>query len=472
MRSDQSAQIASVDMSGKLDVLKTLTWRDSTQAPSLSPDGRFLAYHNVTDRQSPPDLYILATDGSREQRIEHPARDSQPLFLPDGSGVVFESDRRGILDLWFQAVADGRPSGQPRLVWRGASPFGTAERFADNGSLFYFFATNDYGTYTVPENPATGSVGELTRVAPKLNEPNGAAAFSPDGRYLAHFRGFGSTRIVIRELATGTGARNPVRSTVGSWSCEHPLVYEAIPSLRRAYAEAICGLSRQRERRIRRAPAHCPGRQLSPAMRRRMEKKSSTSPWTPFSAGSSLVRRSLASGRETTIAEFEGPVVALAGSSDGKHLAVIAVDPKGSMAHLVTMSVSGGNKSADLMTSRALLGGTRWYSVLNDVVWMPGGDRLLVFRGDDGDLNAFLRTSPGLPTQFRIGIWEVPLTGDAPRQFGFLPLPKVQGTFLRGKKLHHASRREALAFQSHEGFVEQTWAMDNLFQFIKAGGGW
>jgi hypothetical protein len=29
-----------------------------------------------------------------------------------------------------------------------------------------------------------------------------------------------------------------------------------------------------------------------------------------------------------------------------------------------------------------------------------------------------------------------------------------------------------LAFQSHEGTVQQTWAIDNLFQFIKAGGGW
>jgi hypothetical protein len=24
---------------------------------------------------------------------------------------------------------------------------------------------------------------------------------------------------------------------------------------------------------------------------------------------------------------------------------------------------------------------------------------------------------------------------------------------------------------SHEGFVSQTWAIDNLFQFIEAGGG-
>jgi hypothetical protein len=29
-----------------------------------------------------------------------------------------------------------------------------------------------------------------------------------------------------------------------------------------------------------------------------------------------------------------------------------------------------------------------------------------------------------------------------------------------------------LAFQKSEGIVQQTWAIDNLLQFIKAGGGW
>src|SRR5688572_18043884 len=135
MRPDRSAQIVSVDMNGKMQVLKTLTWRDITQPPSLSPDGKFFAFHDVTDRQSPPDIYILATDGSREHRIEHPSDDNKPMFLPDGSGFVFESNRRGVRDLWFQGVRDGRPTGEPRLVWRQVGPFGQLERFTDTGSL-------------------------------------------------------------------------------------------------------------------------------------------------------------------------------------------------------------------------------------------------------------------------------------------------------------------------------------------------
>jgi hypothetical protein len=66
----------------------------------------------------------------------------------------------------------------------------------------------------------------------------------------------------------------------------------------------------------------------------------------------------------------------------------------------------------------------------------------------------------------------VPLAGAAPRQLGSLPLPKVNGAFLGARSFSMHPDGKLIAFQSHEGFVEQTWAIDNLFQFIKAGGGW
>jgi hypothetical protein len=461
MRSDQSAQIASVDSSGKLEVLKTLAWRNHTQAPSLSPDGRFLAYHDTTNRQTPPDVYILATDGSREQRVEHPADDSKPMFLPDGSGIAFVSDRRGVQDLWFQAVTDGRPSGEPRLVMRGAA-FGTAERFADTGSLFYFFATNDFGTYTVPVNPATGSVGELTRVAPKLNESNGAAAFSPEGRYLAHFRA-GAARVVIRELATGMEREIPFEAPLGrgsagiNWCSGDTLIatgyvggyvayrvnvkdssVERLPITPRPYPAPLCVAGGAEIIYIPSTPAD----------------------------GTSLVRRSLASGREITL--LEGPVTALAISPDGKRLAVVRVDATANIARLITMSAAGGEVSADLRTSPVLRVGPRFYSSLGNVVWMPSGDRLLVF---EDELPANPIAANTLPTQLSMDIWEVPLTGAVARRLGPLPLPKVKGSFLGVNSFSMHPDGKLIAFQSHEGFVEQTWAIDNLAQFIKAGNG-
>jgi Tol biopolymer transport system component len=461
LRSDQSAQIASVDMAGKLEVLKTLTWRDHTQSPSLSPDGRFVAYHDATSRQTRPDLYILAADGSREQRIEHPADDSKPMFLPDGSGLAFVSDRRGVTDLWFQPVTDGRPSGQPRLVVRGPLPIGTVERFSDSGSLFYFFATSDYGTYTVPLNAATGSVGEFTRVAPKFNESNAGAAFSPDGKYLAHFRA-GAARVVILDLITGAEREIPFGALLGrgsagiNWCTADTLIATGYVGGYAAYRVNIKDSSAER---LPIAPIPYPAPVCVAGGEEIIYVPSGSA------GGTSIVRRSLASGRESIL--LEGPVTSLALSPDGKRLAVVTVDPKANVARLITMSAAGGEVSADLRTSPALRVGTRFYSGLGNVVWVPTGDRLLVFHVQAGNFSA-----DQLPTQWPIEIWEVPLTGAASRKLGLLPLPRVTGTFYGVGSFSMHPDGKLVAFQSHEGFLEQTWAIDNLAQFIKAGGGW
>jgi hypothetical protein len=69
-------------------------------------------------------------------------------------------------------------------------------------------------------------------------------------------------------------------------------------------------------------------------------------------------------------------------------------------------------------------------------------------------------------------LWEVPLTGASPRKLGLVPLPKVNGLFYGATSFTVHPDGKHLAFQSHEGLVQQTWAIDNLAQFIKAGGGW
>ena len=57
----------------------------------------------------------------------------------------------------------------------------------------------------------------------------------------------------------------------------------------------------------------------------------------------------------------------------------------------------------------------------------------------------------------------------APRKLGVLPLRKVEGNYFAGIgsfTIHPDGKQ--LAFHSHEGYLEQTWAIDNLVPFIKA----
>jgi hypothetical protein len=456
-RKDSSAQIVSVDLTGKLEVLKTLPWRDHSQLPSLSPDGRFVTYHDTPDRQAPPDIFILATDGSREHRLEHPADDSKSMFAPDGSGIVFESSRRGPRDIWFQAVTDGRPAGQPRLVMRNLG-FGQAEIFADNGSLYYYFAANDWGTYTVSLdlNRSAGSVGQPTRVVPVANETNSGAAFSPDRRYLAHFRA-NAARLVIRDLTNGGEREIPFGAQLSSgyaladW-CSTSDALIATGYLNQggpvAYRVSV------KDSSVERLP-------LSPDLAALCVGNGQEVIYVPSATRDSIVRRSLISGRETTI--FKGPIRALARSLDGTRLAVVTFDANAGAGQLVTMSATGGDISAALMQAGTGQGPGRRLPLLQDVVWMPGGDRLLVNVFEEG--NGFGEQAPR-PSW----LWEVPLTGGAPRKLGPLSLPFTTAGGRNSFSMHPNGTQ--LAFQRNDGFVQQTWAIDNLLQFIKSGGGW
>jgi tetratricopeptide (TPR) repeat protein len=456
-RKDLSAQIVSVDLAGKLEVLKTLAWRDHSQLPSLSPDGRFITYHDTPDRQAPPDIFILATDGSREQRLEHPADDSKSMFAPDGSGIVFESSRRGPRDIWFQAVTDGRAAGQPRLVMRNLG-FGQAELFSDSGSLYYYFATNDWGTYTVAldVNASAGSVAQPARVLPVANETNSGAAFSPDGRYLAHFRA-NAARLVIRDLTSGGEREIPFGTQLSSgyaladW-CSTSETLIATGYLNQggpaAYRVSV------KDSSVQRLP-------ISPDLAALCIGNGEEVIYVPSATRDSIVRRSLVSGRESTI--FKGPIRALARSADGKRLAVVTFDANVGAGQLVTMSATGGDVTAALMQAGTGQGPGRRLPLLQDVAWMPSGDRLLVNVYEEGD--GFGEQAPR-PSW----LWEVPLTGGAPRKLGLLSLPFSTAGGRSSFSMHPDGRQ--LAFQRNDGYVQQTWAIDNLLQFIKAGGGW
>src|SRR6185436_6581761 len=103
-------------------------------------------------------------------------------------------------------------------------------------------------------------------------------------------------------------------------------------------------------------------------------------------------------------------------SVDGTRLAVVTFDANAGAGQLVTMSATGGDVSAALMQAGNGQGPGRRLPLLQDVFWVPSGDRLLVNVYEEG--NAFGEQAPR-PSW----LWEVPLTGGAPRKLGLLSLP-------------------------------------------------
>jgi len=209
---DSTNQIALVSTAdGSARVLKTLDWRSPLKM-SFSLDGRYIAYDFPPKEDSPArDIFLLATDGSREiPLVEHPADDRLLGWAPDGERILFSSDRAGTIDAWVVPVVEGKPQGSParvkRDIGRAVRPMG----FGANGSFYYGFSTERFDLYIATLDPETGKVlVPPTRATERVSDTNARPAWSADGQYLAYLSqprafpgGFG-TLIVIRSLKTG-----------------------------------------------------------------------------------------------------------------------------------------------------------------------------------------------------------------------------------------------------------------------------
>ena len=459
LRPDGSRHIASVRVrDGSFEVLKTVTWRFRQQGPSLSPDGRFIAFHDADTRDGPPDVFLLATDGSREVRVEHPASDSKPIFTPDGSGVVFDSNRRGVRDLWFLPVVDGRPAGEPRIVFEDIFPFNGTLEFGDNGSLFYYVGLNGWEIYTADIDLAAGTVRVPERIELRHGEMNTAPAYSPDGRFLAHLRKLGR-RLVIRELATGAEREFPIRS-LGSWASidwcpgNNAVIVTGFQNEYRAVRVNLEHGGAERLPLAEPVRVVCVGdgddivyvRPQSRTGRRRIVQ---------------VVRRSLATGAESILAT--GPFgTSLSRSPDAKSIAFFRDSEIESQKQkeLLVMPSSGG-EAISVATFPLFEGVNPFFSNIHGHMWLPDGNALLVASVPDrADME---EASP------EVTLRRVPLGGGPVSVVGRMGLPAFARAIFGS--LHYSLHPDGsrIAFTRHAGTVSEVWAIDNLMQFIQSG---
>ncbi|TDI48765.1 MAG: hypothetical protein E2P01_04760, partial [Acidobacteria bacterium] len=76
----------------------------SYQAPVISPDGRFVAMQ-INDADGSPDLWIHDLERDIRSRFTFdPRGDVFPVWSPDGSTLLFSSDRGPRLDLYLKSV--------------------------------------------------------------------------------------------------------------------------------------------------------------------------------------------------------------------------------------------------------------------------------------------------------------------------------------------------------------------------------
>jgi cytochrome c peroxidase len=204
---DYTAQIAWVSVAdGSIRILRSLDWRRPVH-PALSPDGRYIAYSALAGPDSTDsDVYVLSADGWTETEVVKAAGVNQaPVWTPDGSSILYTSDRSGTFDEWSVPVRDGKPAGEPVLIQAGIGrilPIGMAQ----SGAFYY---VHEQGGEHVLLAGLDGNkiVGPVTALTDTAAGSNRAPSWSPDGKFVAFKRRNAGNRpgydLVVRAVGSG-----------------------------------------------------------------------------------------------------------------------------------------------------------------------------------------------------------------------------------------------------------------------------
>jgi RNA polymerase sigma factor (sigma-70 family) len=196
--------------------LFSVAWEDEHFSARFSPNGQMIAYHRHKDGQ--PGYFLFELAARREIAV---ANDKShflkptPLWTPDGRYLLFFRERGEAWDLCAQRIRDNAPAGEPFVV-KPAMAFGKSSdlfvfQMLDDGSLLYVTFDKRTGElFAAPIDPVTGQLqgkpGKPTVLGLRveLDNTNPGPILSPDGQWLAGFRGQGDLYVC---KADGTQAR-------------------------------------------------------------------------------------------------------------------------------------------------------------------------------------------------------------------------------------------------------------------------
>jgi Tol biopolymer transport system component len=230
VKQDWTRQLAWVSLAdGAVKQLKSLGWRFHLDfPPSISPDGRYIAYtalavapQSNSRRTVPTDqhIYVIASDGSSESEVVGGTSINEaPVWTPDGAHLLFVSNRKGAsFDLWSIGVRNGKASGLPKLV-REEGGHMTVVGMTRSGSFYYENNVQAIGDEIfIQDLDSSGKVrGTPSRLTENFPGSNVGPVWSPDGKSVAFKRRQPGEdaryKIVVRSMASGQETLYPLES--------------------------------------------------------------------------------------------------------------------------------------------------------------------------------------------------------------------------------------------------------------------
>ena len=149
------------------------------RSPSMSPDGRRVAFYMSTDGNT--DVWLLDADRGVPSRFTFDAAfDNSPLWSPDGTSLVFASSRGGVLDLYRKGVAAA--GGAEELLF--ASPSNKVPTDWSRDGRFVLYRTTLATGFDVLALSLSDGGPPVSVATTGFEERE--AQFSPDGKWVAY----------------------------------------------------------------------------------------------------------------------------------------------------------------------------------------------------------------------------------------------------------------------------------------------
>ena len=426
---DDTWQIAMLSVQdGSIRQLKSLQW--GKIGASISPDGRYIAYDAPVGDGPARDIFVLAADGSWEAAVvQHPANDRSTVWSPDGSRILFVSDRTGTPSLWSLPVKDGKPVGGAELLKSDTGPV-VPLGMTSSGTLYYSVSGRSHRNVYRAQLGDDGKVSKApVVVTDRYVNSTWGAALSPDGEYLAYYSNRPETVLVIRNLKSGQERVVPTNLQIDTLYFTGP---GWLPDGR-----SVLVTARENQRRGRflyrvdlaTGNAEEVGRNIGAGFK---ESPDGKSVFYATKNSTRLVRFDLDTRRETVFRAVPPPdehIGSPAISPDGKQLAYLqAYKDK---RFLTVISLTGGEPRVILRDSDV--------SGFNALEWTPDQRHLLFVKEEEAGNS----------------IWRVPVAGGEAEKVGVSMNARI-----KAPQMHPDGR--SIVFTAVEANVSQVWALENF----------
>ena len=408
----------------------------------FSPDGKYVAYDRPPAGMSQQrDVFVLAIDGNRDiPVVVHGASDFVMGWSPDGTRLLFRSDRTGSWGLWAQPFADGVSQGGPELL---KSDIGRSVSLGvtTSGALYLYKRISTRDLTIARVDLAAGKL-----LGPPVGFPQGFvegaqnATWSPDGKYLAYLVTCDNGCLAIRSVATGAVRRlAPTMTNVGvpSWS----------PDGRSILASGRDAMRREGMFRFDVQSGEASPVILGDGLQALLRGWSPDGTKVYFGRMDGVVERDLASGSERMVHMEAGGLRLAQLSPDGRYVFGIAgFDPSTQSASLLVVPVAGG-PPRELFRVSATVGFTP-----GPFAWTPDSSAMLAIKNIGSSRE----------------LWLVPVAGGAQRKLDIDPDIWLEGrTGGRDSGFSPAPDGHSIAFQTGRAAAE-VWALENFLPSTSA----